>query len=460
MKKFVGLLLSLALCFGTVSALAGCGGNKRKAGEFTVLFMANSSENKFYEAHFKKLEETLGVKIKYEGIASKDYYGRLTAEINGNTTPDIMYIRPSDVRQFVRDGVIANINAEAAAQTDADLSKLYPSALESYRYNRETHRIGSGDLYALPKDLSAQQLGYNKTIIEKKRTEILAAGIAKLPWEMNWETENYTWEELKTMAQICTDLSDIANPVYGMDVPNIEVLIWGYGGSLLSEDMQTVQGNSQAVKNAVRMQAELMSSGAANAAGATYDNFVANRVAFYGEVNSFNIKDFEDTSKANGWEWDVMPWPTMDKSQPGNWTGVISSAGFAVCEDCLDKTMAVRIIASLLTEQTQEKLVKDEKLMLPLYKSVAEQAFISSDYDDIYAPLHRKVYIDVISGAHGKFSVNYRCYNTNWRKDFNDYLEELWAAKANEVEGKLKSDAQYDAMNAAMQSLYNEVKDR
>lgn len=454
-KKVLGIILCLAVCLGAMPALSGCGSSKG----ISIMFLANASEIKFYESHFAQVEEELGVDIRFTGIDSANYSDKLMTEINGGTTPDIFYIRPSDMRLMAGLNIISSIEEDVAAQTEVDLTKIYDRALSSYRYDASTKRTGSGELYAVPKDLSVQQLGYNKTLIEPHKAEIIAAGISKMPWEMDWTKENYTWDQYLTMAKICNDTSDIQNPVYGSDLPNIEILTWSFGGSLLSDDLKTVTVNTDAVKKAVDYQARLIKENAANPAGATYDNFIAGKVAFYGETNSFNIKDFDENFSSHNMEWDVMPWPVAEGAAATSWTGKITSAGFAISSACKQHDTAFKILMTLVSERTQERLVATEKLALPMYKDVAEQAYVSEDYDDVYSPKSRSVYIDVISGRNGKFSAEYSTYDLLWMEPLDNYISTIFASEPNTVEGKILDAAGYAKLQSDMQTLLNENKD-
>lgn len=456
-KRVLGILIALVVCMTSMSA-AACSGGK-KDGEFDVLFLANNKEIAFYEAHFASVATELGVKINFTGVAHDNYYDKLTTEINGNNVPDILYIKPSDIREFVSSGIIADITSELEKYSTT-MDRVYDVAKEIYQYDKATKQMKTGATYAVPKDLSVQQLGYNKTLIERKAQLIEAAGL-KLPWNMNWASENYTWDEYKTMAGILNDTSDSKNPIYGCDIPNIEILTWSFGGSILSEDLQTVQINSAAFKQAVQYQAELIASGAGNYQGATFDNFVSGKVAFYGEVNSFDIKNYDDYFSNLDMEWDIMPWPVASETDaPTSWTGKITSAGYAVSEKCKDKAKAVEIIMSLLTDKTQTKLVATDKLMLPLFADMAE-SFIDPDFDSVYSPKSRSIYIDVINGDNGKFSDDYMCFNLTWQDPYKvHYLELIHAASADKVLSLIKTDEAYSSMQADVQKRYDQIKNR
>lgn len=457
-KKFVSLLMALLLCVGVAPMFTACG----PKADVTVMLMGNNIETQFYTQHFKKVEEQMGIKIDVNVEASENYYNTLQVDINAGKTPDIIYVRPSDLRRFIRQNIITDIGSMLNADYASTVAKIEPKAMESYRYDKNTKTFGTGGTYAVPKDLSVQQLGYNKTILEQAEQAIRAAGIAKMPWEMDWSKENYTWEQFKTMAKIVAETTPPENPnfnsYYGCDIPDIEILTWSFGGSIVSADGQTVQIDSQAFKSAASYIAELIDCGAANYQGATYANFASvGRVGFYGLVNSFDIKNFDENFKSRNQEWDIMPWPVVDNSTEEKataWYGKITSAGYAVTNDCKNKEQALKVIMTLFENQTQTQLVTD-KLMLPLFTDMAT-TFVDPTYDDMYSPEHRSIYIDVITGKNGKFSDDYKTYELSWQSPYTtEYLEIMYASEKGQAASKLKDAAGYATLQSSVQEQYS-----
>ncbi|MDE7396043.1 MAG: extracellular solute-binding protein, partial [Clostridiales bacterium] len=395
-KKIITLVLSLMLCLGVVPSMTAC----TKKSDVTVFLMANSIENAFYKKHFESVASEKGFSIGYTGQASANYYRLLRNEINKGKTPDIFYVRPSDIRSFIKDGLVADISSELAAYSET-LDKVYDSAKDMYKYDPSSKTWGQGGTYAIPKDLSVQQLGYNKKLINANRSVLynyynapehaaekaamphFDGGEIKLPWEMDWENENYTWSQYKTMAAVLaangkaldkeTDQLT-AGKIYGCDFPSYELLMWSFGGTLLSNDLQTVNVQSEAFQKAGKYLAALVDEGAANYQGATFDTFTGERnVCFYGGVNSFDIKNYDDTLGKN--QWDIMPWPVADASgefapvadatvDTDKWYGIITSAGYAVSKSCKNKARAGEVIMTLLDEEVQTSIVAEEKLQL------------------------------------------------------------------------------------------------
>ena len=448
-KKILSIVLGLMLCIGVVPSLTACGGKKA---DVSILLMGNNAETEFYEKHFKEVGDEMGISIKVTVEASSNYYDALTAEINGGTTPDIFYVRPSDIRLQVGNNIIVGIDEYLTDEYKATLNSIHDTAIASYKYDKDAKKFGEGGVtYAIPKDLSVQQLGYNKYLLEQAEQRIKAeTSVTKMPWEMDWATENYTWAQFKDMARIVSEVG--GSGIYGCDIPDIEILTWSFGGRILSEDKKRVNIDSDPFKKAAVYQAELVATGAASYTGATYQNFTTGKVGFYGLTNSFDIKNFDMSFPAleHPTTWDVMPWPVDEGADPTSWHGKITSAGYAVSRKCKDKQRAVDVIMTLLENRTQRQLVED-KLQLPLLKGMV-QTFLE---DDKYSPADREVYINVIQGTNGYFSDDYDCYELSWQKPYTDYLERVWtgghslSAVQNQNFVSIRNDAQqlYDLQN-------------
>ena len=463
-KKAVAVAAAALMAASAVGALAGCGGDPEHTIE--ILLLANNNETAFYREYFKAMEETLleetGVKYKinFRGQQEGPYKDQLGSAVQRDSLPDIFYLRPNEILQYK--DKIANLQsyADGAGAEYADLSDVHETALNMYRFNPQTGTLGNpeDDLYAFPKDLSSQQLGYNRKQVEKYQTYIKEAGL-KLPWEMDWETETYTWNEYLTMCKTIADHAE-SGTYAACDVPSIEILAHSFGGELidLSEGRTNGKINSLtegAVQQAIEYQARLIDCGAADYKRATYSNFSAGRVCFYGLVGSWEIGEYNNNPSLGKGNWEVMPWPTVDGGT--EWAGTITSAGYVVSKKCASMAkgdIAKRIAISFMSSYTQNKLVRDSQISLPLLKSW-EEDYKSSENDSVYSPASRGVYLDVISGKHGFFPAEYSTYDSVWIDQFNTPLEVMWN------EGKGKALAKYNSTDwAATQSTMQQYYDR
>ena len=172
MKKLGALALTTTLVFGSV--LTGCGGKDKGTTadgkkNLSVFIFANDHESPIYKGMIEKYKEahsdTIG-NIDVQITTQEEYSKTLTGMMTAKELPDVFYVGPESVQQFVENGYIENIQpilTELGISTD-DL--VAQEALNSYRYDGS--KVGTGDLYALPKDASVFAYAYNKDLFDKE----------------------------------------------------------------------------------------------------------------------------------------------------------------------------------------------------------------------------------------------------------------------------------------------------
>lgn len=460
-KKVAACMTAVCLAATAVGAsvsLAGCGKSGDKfptvdsdpTANLDIMLLSNSTERVFYNKYFEQMAEKYEIKITFEGLEEKPYYDRLDSRMQQGDVPDIFYVRPNEIMAYHKDIYCLEQFKDTVADNEnlnLDLSDIYPLALDMYRFNDETNQMDevNGELYAFPKDLSTQQLGYNKTIVEKYTTQIKAAlgNDFKLPWEMNFKTENYTWAQYRTMCEVIANNLD--DGYWASDVPDIEILAKSFGGSILNTNDLKVTITSEAVTKAINYQKDLVTSTgtygakpAADHSNATQEKFKGGKVAFYGAVGSWEVGDY-DTAFGQG-NWDVMPWPTEDGST--NWYGKITSAGYVVSNQCKNWQVAMEIAASFMTTKVQTQMMRDDKVSIPMNVKL-QNDYLNPENDDKYSPKTRSVFIDVIKGTTHSFRpAEYYTYGDGWLKPFNDELAKMWTNKSYAINDTLQKDMQ------------------
>ncbi len=479
-KKVLAFAAATVLAATAVGGLAGCGGSR--ANTIKIFLLADSHEVEFYEEYFDQMEQELKddgydytIDFLYE--QESNYYSALDGDIQGGDTPDIFYVRPNELMKYKTEIVSLQSFADEygftqdASKRIADLNDIYDTALQLYRFNPATNALGnaSDDLYAFPKDLSTQQLGYNRNLLsqyteEIKKLDSHTGAKMKMPWEMNFETENYSWDDF---LKITSKIEEVAGDgIYALDVPSLEVIAHSYGvESLIDFSTGTVvDPRSGALHDAIEMQTKFLSSGASNYKNATYAGFSGLHVCFYGEVGSWQIGAYNEVfnKDANGnvdnsiEGWGVMPWPTKDGST--DWNGLIKSAGYVVSKDCEgDKgEIAKRIALSFMGSDAQEELVK-RGLSLPLRKSVQED-YLKAENDTKYFPKTRKYFLDVVSGDNGFFPTEYKTFDALWYDPLSTAFEKIWTVqpteKASEVVMQHFKETDWDTVYSQMQAAY------
>lgn len=470
MKKTVAVVAAAVLAATAAGALAGCGEDKEHT--INILLLTNANETGIYRKYFEEMEdqlkeEGLNYTIEFNGMQETNYYNRLQADINRGSTPDIFYIRPNELLQYK--DKIADLQSYADSQTEVNLGSIYPRALNMYRFNRETGEIGNENdhLYAFPKDLSTQQLGYNRSLLEKYAQKIEAAGYT-MPWNMDFSQKTYTWEQYKGMCTVIADaVAADKEAIYASDVPSIEVLAHSFGGELIDLSQGRANGKvssltdeNGAMYKAIQYQKDLIACGAADYTLATYSNFTSGKVCFYGLVASWEIAEYNEFLNADTEDnWEVMPWPTADGLT--NWQGIISSAGYVVSKECAESEkgdVAKRIAISFLSSATQNKLVRNEKISLPLIADW-ESDYTSPENDSIYSPKTRSVFIDVISGRHGFLPAKYSTYDSLWISKLDDALADMYKAGKSGVQAQYEK-TDWSKVQKEMQDQYDVSKNK
>ncbi len=472
--KIVAVAAATLMAATAVGALAGCGGDP--AYTISVFLLANNHESKFYDSYFEHLEEEFAAEgLNYEIKASYEqeanYYDKLDTMITRDEAPDIFYVRPNELLQYQASIVSLQSYLDGEGKDIIEVDKVNQMALDMYRFNPTTGVLGnpSDEIYAFPKDLSTQQLGYNKTLLSKFEKEIKDAGL-ELPWEKDFTKGTYTWEQYKQMCTVIANSSNKGQTEYACDVPSIEVLSHSFkdaqnDGSLIDLSGGRANGKVTSIaegtplQKAIKYQAELVDCGAANYKGATYANFTAGRVCFYGLIGSWEVADYNDHLGAGN--WGVMPWPTV--SGGTDWEGVITSAGYVVSKSCVNNAenpakgdIAKRIAISFMSSYAQNLLVKEEQISLPLLTDMAS-SYRDPANDTIYSPSTRGYFLDVVSGSHGFTPAEYSTYDSVWLNELDSALELVWNEGKGAALAKYNS-TDWNTVQTRMQEQYDRTK--
>lgn len=210
---------------------------------------------------FQQLVDTFNannpdVVIKYTQIPS-DYIVALNTMIAGDTAPDIAYIPDGDFSAFVSRGQLVNIQELVDASENISVENIWPSALGRYLWDDESNSLGTGDLYALPKDIGPTAMYINVDLFEEMGVELPPADRAM------------TWDEfLEKATQLTVDSEGRHPGEEGFDINNVEVwgvgdmwhenIIYGNGGRIISEDARTfVAADDQNTIDALQWIADL-----------------------------------------------------------------------------------------------------------------------------------------------------------------------------------------------------------
>ncbi len=177
--------------------------------------------------------ENPDIVIEYEQW--QDYIAQLQTAVAGGLPPDIAYIPDGDFSAFVSRGQLVNLQPLVDASEVLDPEGIWASALGRYRWDDEAKAIGTGDLYAVPKDIGPTVLYINEDLFEEKGVPLPDPNVP------------LTWDEVVEIGrQITTDANGLHPGDEGFDRSTVEtfgvgeiwfeIAVYGNGGRLVSED--------------------------------------------------------------------------------------------------------------------------------------------------------------------------------------------------------------------------------
>lgn len=302
MKKSFGLkLASLAmLSLGLVAALAGCGSGSSKGGttekkeDVTLRIYTwnqDPSGAKREQAIFDEFTKDTGIKVKQVVAPWDKYVDKFMTMASSNTLPDLTWIQTASFAAIQKKGLLMDLDSYVKKNIDTD--KFLPSAL----------KIGQidGKQWALPRDMSAQQLSINTDMLKE-------AGLS-MP------KNDWTMDEFLDYAKKLTKVENGKTTVFGIDNFYLSPLLLAYSGNNITNPAGTKitidQKNDVA---GVQFASDLVnkyhvSPTSAQAQGIS-NMFVAEKSA----MAICGPWDWQNISENAKFNWDVIPMPTVNSS--------------------------------------------------------------------------------------------------------------------------------------------------
>ena len=174
-------------------------------------------------------EKGIGLDLTYVAGSSEGspYQDKLKTDIAAGTAPDVFWLPGTDIADFAKAGLIANIREEAAATEHSD-ADFYAGPMASLTVDPATGATSPDFLWGIPRDVSTFALYMNLDLIEAAGVddprELAAAG--------DWD-----WDAFEATSKAITDLGD-GNKGFGAGGWWAN---WGYfvhsaGGGFFNED--------------------------------------------------------------------------------------------------------------------------------------------------------------------------------------------------------------------------------
>ena len=167
------LAFSLVLCGCNNTGSSNNGGNSGASGnngggdKETISFFgwgsAEEQEN-FQELVNAFMEDNPDIEVVYSAASSDSYMNVLKNK--GKNLPDVFYIPDYEFMQWADSGKLLALDEYLS---DEEINGMWDLSIDMYRYDRDEYKLGTGDLYGLPKDLGPYPLVYNKDLLKASK---------------------------------------------------------------------------------------------------------------------------------------------------------------------------------------------------------------------------------------------------------------------------------------------------
>ena len=322
----------------------------------------------FVEEHKDEIKE-----VVFEVTTQDEYNTKMIANMTAGDMPDVFYVGPAAVRSYVDNGYILPLDDYVDAAT---VEKIWGTTQTIYRYDGTN--VGTGSLYALPKDLSCFAFAYNKDLFDE-------AGLAYPDPE-----KPYTYDEFIEVCKALTKDKDGDGETDQWGVANANQFgmtpyLYSNGVKFLNDDMTKVNvANNEALKNALKFYTDLTLNGLTpsvdqDTALGGYQRWLDGQIGFYA-CGTWDIAAFMDDSTFP-YEWDLCGWPVGPDGdgRSHTWMG---SVGYCVSKTTENPDLCAELIAKLSTDEDGQKAVSGittgSSIQLPNISDLAYGEFLDA----------------------------------------------------------------------------------
>ena len=461
-------IISLGLVVAMTSALfTGCGSNSgssstdssaetgsstsaenedAKGGEKLSMFVyANEQEQAIVSKMVDKFEEANNCTVEVQFSTKDDYGTTLTGMMTARDLPDVFYVGPETVSQYVDNGYILDISKQLDA-IGLNTDNLMDNVLASYTYN--------GGLYGLPYDSSVFAYAYNKDLFDE-------AGL-EYP-----DPENpYTYEEFVEVCQKLTMDKDGDGEIdqWGMGAANAFMLyqyIWSNGASFLSDDYKTVTIDTPEFKDALQKYVDLTlkykvtPSVEQDASLGVYQRWLAGQEAFYA-CGTWDVAAFMD-KETFPYNWDLCAYPTLSTGVSKTWCGTV---GYCVSAASKNPDLATKLAYWLSADEDGNRefsgITSGQSIRLPNIVDMANGEFVEAvNSGTLPYPSNVDVFFNYLNGSdkyEAKFMESTYTPNAEWSDIFFEGLD-------NVKNGSMTVDEYISQVQPQMQEALDEAWD-
>ncbi|MDQ0973378.1 multiple sugar transport system substrate-binding protein [Neobacillus niacini] len=291
-KKGLGILL-LSLVFVLSVFLSGCSSSKSETTSsnggskdvtLRILTWNNNPEGTKLEGDiFKEFEkENPGIKVKPVYAPYDKYNDKFLTMSAGGDQPDLVWLQPNAVGQFVSKGVLVDLSDKKINKDE-----YMPNVLELGQVD--------GKQYALIRDASTQMIGYNKDMFD-------AAGVP-------YPKDDWTWDDFLAAAQKLTKVENGKTVQFGIENFYLSTLLSSNGGALVSQDGKKVLIDSPETIEAVTFARDLINKYHVQPTSAQSQGMSNLFMTGKAAMKITGPWDWAEYNKNAKFKWDIVPIP-------------------------------------------------------------------------------------------------------------------------------------------------------
>jgi multiple sugar transport system substrate-binding protein len=394
-----------------------CNVTVKKLENVNLSFMTWGAENeKFvYNALIQGFQTKYpNVKVKNVITPAGEYDIKLSAMMAAKTASDLFQLKPENLMAMADSNKILNLEKLLANTDSADISKVWKSAIDRYRYDGNV--MGTGDIWALPKDISAYAMVYNKDIFAKRG---ITPPTPNKPW---------TWAEFVANCKKLTYVDDSGKKIYGVSAYYLDCAIWSNGADYLDKTKTKIAINTPAFIEALQWNADLklkekvMPSTEEDTAMNFYVRWLEGGCAI-AQMGPWDAPAFWNLK----FKWDLMPWPAGPRT--GQTAGWVGSAAYAVSASSKHPQEAFNLAAFFSTDRQSQTTIYQSGAAIPNLVDMAKNDYVKFDK----APATKQVFFDIIEKYGHRPSTEYT-YNSEWLAEFNTNLTKVTNGKMTAAE--------------------------
>ncbi len=299
--------------------------------------------DEFVEEHKDQVKE-----VVFEVTTQDEYNQKMIANMTANDMPDVFYVGPAAVRSYVDNGYILPLDKYV---DDATIKSIWGTTQEIYRYDGKN--IGTGSLYAFPKDLSCFAFAYNQDLFD-------AAGL-----EYPDPEKPYTYDEFVEVCKALTKDTDGDGEVdqWGVacaDQWGMTPILYSNGVKFLNDDMTKVNvANNPQLTEALTFYTDLTKNGLTpsveqDTALGGYQRWLDGQVAFYA-CGTWDVAAFMDDATFP-YKWNLCGWP-VGPSGDGRSHTWMGSVGYCVSATTEYPDLCAELVSKLSTDADGQRAV-------------------------------------------------------------------------------------------------------